>query len=32
MKKRVVAYCRVSSDHEDQINSLENQKNTGKNI
>lgn len=26
MKKRVVAYCRVSSDHEDQINSLENQK------
>ena len=24
--KRVVAYCRVSTDHEDQANSLENQK------
>lgn len=26
MIKRAVAYCRVSSDHEDQLNSLENQK------
>lgn len=26
MKTRVVAYCRVSSDNEDQLNSLENQK------
>lgn len=26
MKKRAVAYCRVSTDHDDQINSLENQK------
>ncbi|WDV44626.1 recombinase family protein [Clostridiaceae bacterium M8S5] len=26
MKKRAVAYCRVSSDHEDQRSSLENQK------
>ena len=24
--KRVVAYCRVSTDHEDQKNSLENQR------
>lgn len=26
MKKRVVVYCRVSTDHEDQKNSLENQR------
>jgi len=26
MEKRVVAYCRVSSDHDDQLNSLSNQK------
>jgi DNA invertase Pin-like site-specific DNA recombinase len=26
MMKRAVAYCRVSSDHEDQLNSLQNQK------
>jgi DNA invertase Pin-like site-specific DNA recombinase len=26
VKKRTVAYCRVSSDHEDQLNSLQNQK------
>jgi DNA invertase Pin-like site-specific DNA recombinase len=26
MPKKVVAYCRVSSDHDDQLNSLENQK------
>ncbi|WP_304943253.1 recombinase family protein [Vallitalea guaymasensis] len=26
MIRRAVAYCRVSSDHEDQLNSLENQK------
>jgi len=26
MKKRAVAYCRVSTDHSDQLNSLENQR------
>ena len=25
VKKRVAAYCRVSTDHEDQANSFENQ-------
>ncbi len=26
MIKRAVAYCRISSEHDDQLNSLENQK------